>query len=509
MFGVVARVTQVATRLVTVPIVIAHLGLGGYGIWSIVMTIAAYMRFGSIGIKCAFQKYVAESMGGGDFETTNQLLSTGCAAMAVVSVVGVIPAAFYSTTLAKLSGVPPAFLHSAAWSITILGVILVFSNVGAVFEAIVMGGQRIDLARNFTTLFTVGEASAIVVLLHMGYGLIAMASVMAASETGFVICCYISSRKLLPQVRVSPSFITRTVCRELFRFAGSYQLVSVLEMLYLAILPVTILRSFGAESSGIYALTQRLVISVLLLPDALLLPVLSGGAMIYSSGSAEQMHRLVAKAFKATLALSLFPLGFLSAFGTVLVYAWTGQDNYSFQTALWIVCAAGLFQSYSGLCLVLYRASGKALADNLKQLLRIAVLLTIAWFARELGFYGVLGGLAVAEFAGMLFMFYVINQTFHFINVKAIVHDGIRIGATTVLVLALALLLDRLISAPPQVVGRWLALFRLAKVSLVCLFAIWPISVLTGSVTKTESKALMGAVLLRGIRSPQANPERV
>ena len=30
-FGVIARVAQVSTRLVTIPIVIAHLGLGGYG----------------------------------------------------------------------------------------------------------------------------------------------------------------------------------------------------------------------------------------------------------------------------------------------------------------------------------------------------------------------------------------------------------------------------------------------------------------------------------------------
>ena len=77
LFGVVARATQVATRLVTVPIVIFHLGLGGYGIWSIIMTTAAYMRFGSIGVKSAFQKYVAEATGNGDFETTNKLLSTG------------------------------------------------------------------------------------------------------------------------------------------------------------------------------------------------------------------------------------------------------------------------------------------------------------------------------------------------------------------------------------------------------------------------------------------------
>ena len=109
-FGVIARFAQVATRLVTIPIVIAHLGLGGYGIWAIIMTTAAYMRFGSVGIKSAFQKYVAEATGNGDFETANRLLSTGCAAMLVLSVAVLIPVAWFSTALARAAGVPPEFL---------------------------------------------------------------------------------------------------------------------------------------------------------------------------------------------------------------------------------------------------------------------------------------------------------------------------------------------------------------------------------------------------------------
>src|SRR5438045_1106294 len=84
-FGVISRVVQVTTRLVTIPAVISHLGLDGYGIWSIIMTTAAYMRFGSIGVKSAFQKYVAEATGNGDFDTASKLLSTGCAIMLLLS----------------------------------------------------------------------------------------------------------------------------------------------------------------------------------------------------------------------------------------------------------------------------------------------------------------------------------------------------------------------------------------------------------------------------------------
>ena len=49
-------------------------------------------------------------------------------------------------------------------------------NVGAVFEAIVMGGHRIDIARRFNVGFAIAEALLIVTLLHYGFGLLAMAT---------------------------------------------------------------------------------------------------------------------------------------------------------------------------------------------------------------------------------------------------------------------------------------------------------------------------------------------
>ncbi len=95
-FGVAASIVQVGTRFVMVPVVIYHLGIDGYGIWSIIMATARYMRFGSAGLKSAFQKYVAEATANGDFETANKLLSTGSISMLVLSLIGLIPVRCYS-----------------------------------------------------------------------------------------------------------------------------------------------------------------------------------------------------------------------------------------------------------------------------------------------------------------------------------------------------------------------------------------------------------------------------
>jgi len=505
-FGVVAKVAQVATRLVTVPVVIAHLGLGGYGIWSIIMTTAAYMRFGSIGIKSAFQKYVAEATGKGDFERANKLLSTGCAIMLVLSLAGLLPVAYFSREIATLAGVPSEFLSSSAHAFTMLAFIMVIANVGAVYEAIVMGGHRVDLARNFSTFFTVAEAVAIVIVLQFGAGLFAMASIMAASELAFIASCYIASKKVVPQIGVRPAHVCRSVVRELIRFGGSYQIVNILEVLYLSIVPITVLRIFGADASGIYALTTRLSGSAVMLPDALLLPILSGAAMVFASGSAEEMRTLIAKSFKVTLALGLFPLGFIAMFGPTIVLAWTGEVASSLQGAFWLVCAAALFQSFSMLGLVLYRASGKALLDNLRQVLRIGILLSIAVMAHRLGFFGVLGGLAAAELFGMGFMLFALTKAFKAFRIKSLSPDALKLTTAIAVVLGSALL-SSMLPIPTSGGPRVTAVIRLTLAAFVCLLTAWPAVVLTKSLSQRERSAIMSVFLpRRGSSEHQPRP---
>ena len=73
--------------------------------------------------------------------------------MLILSLVGLVPIVVSSRQVAKIAGVPLEFLPATAGAISLLGLIMVLSNVGAVYEAIVLGGHRIDLARQLTTFF--------------------------------------------------------------------------------------------------------------------------------------------------------------------------------------------------------------------------------------------------------------------------------------------------------------------------------------------------------------------
>ena len=288
--------------------------------------------------------------------------------------------------------------------------------------------------------------------------------------------------------------------RELFRFAGSYQLVNVLEVLYVSILPFAILRSFGAESAGVYAVATRVVTSATILQDSFLSPILSGGTTVYASGSAERMQRLLVKAFKVTLVLSLFPLGFIALFGTTITFAWTGKTDARFELAFWLVCAQAFFRSFSLLALVLYRVSGKAVLDNVRQVLRILLLLGIAAFATRLGFYGVLSGLALTEMVGMIFMLFALTSTFEKFRASALLPDVTKLTVAATLILGSGLIVSRFWMVSGMSGAREIAIFKLAGISIACLLVAWPMLRLTGSVDAQEGSALLTAVFHRDAR---------
>jgi O-antigen/teichoic acid export membrane protein len=235
------------------------------------------------------------------------------------------------------------------------------------------------------------------------------------------------------------------------------------------------------------------VTSALIAQDALVLPILSGGTMVFAAGSIEQLRRFLSKSFKVTLAAALFPLAFVAAFGTSLIFAWTGEADPRFRITLWLGALAGLLKAISLLQLILYRASGRALLDNIRQVLRIVVILTVAVLATRIGFAGVLAGIAVAELIGVVFMFFAMAATFHAFDAKTIMQDTLRISLAAAMIVGVGAVAGT-VPIPWSMTDRITALLKLAEVALGCLIAAWPILTFTKSITSAERRTVLALI---------------
>jgi len=258
-------------------------------------------------------------------------------------------------------------------------------------------------------------------------------------------------------------------------------------------LPLAILKTFGATPAGVYAVVTRVVTAATLFHEAFLPPILSGGSMVFASGDIDRMMVFLTKAFKATLALSLLPLGFVAAFGTTLAYAWTGETAPASPTVFVLICVRCVFSAFSLLALVLYRASGKTVLDNVRQVLRILIVAGVVFLAPKLGFYGVLAGMAIAELVGMLFMLFALSDTFHAFQTKLLLPDALRLTAAGTVIIGVGIIASYL-PFPGDFAGHTLAVITLAKVICACLLVSWPALIAFGAITRAEGAAIVSAV---------------
>ncbi len=494
LFGVGGQLFHVLARIIVVPVMIRHLGLDGYGIWAVLMTIAGYMTLGGVGIKSAFQKYVAEATGTGDYDRASRLLSTGTAAVFCLSVVVLVPLAIFAHPLAVAVGVPKNFLYAATRGIQYLAVTAIIANLTQTFQSILNGAHRIDLREKLNVVIEVFNTAAIIGLLYAGFGLLAMCVIYCLYQTVSGALWFFYSRRILPEVRLSPSLVTRTVVRELIRFAASYQLVNMFELLYAAVLPIAILKFFGANSAGVYALAARLVSFSTIVQGPYLQAILSGGSLVYVSGSVEQTNAFIVKSFKAMIVLSVLPLAFIALYGAKLAFVWTGKTNPLLEGAVCLLCAGGAFRALSSLFRVLYRVSGGAVMDNAQLLLGLTVALILWPFATKIGFYGLVGGVQmVGQFLGLIVMGVSLTYRYKGFHAISLAPTLLRFAIATAVMLG-ASAVALYFRSPWGFNPRVLDTIRLLTAGGIGLLVAVPALIFTGSVSRSEARTMLNTV---------------
>ena len=133
--------------------------------------------------------------------------------------------------------------------------------------------------------------------------------------------------------------------------------------------------------------------------------------------------------------------------------------------------------------------------DNIREALRILILLSVVMFARRLGFYEVLAGLALADMLGMFFMIHAVAKTFHVFRPAALLWDAFKVSAATTGIILVGVAVSYV---PIPITGsRLTAAFHAATVFTACIVALWPALLLSKFITSAERKTLLSLLFPR------------
>ncbi len=223
----VGLVVMAACTAVLTPVMIHHLGAVDYGVWVLAGSVLDYYGLLDIGMRAAMFRYVGMFRGSSVREEVDRTFSSALFIVIVTAVVICalsVGLACYLPRVMTLRGTSPQVL---SWLLLLLG-----SSVGITFPmrmlaTYISAHGRWDLFNAAGIASTLTRGVAIVVVLEMGYGLLAVAI------TTLVVAILSLGQHILfvriadSRVYVSKNLISGKRIRELFGFSVKSLLVSV------------------------------------------------------------------------------------------------------------------------------------------------------------------------------------------------------------------------------------------------------------------------------------------
>jgi O-antigen/teichoic acid export membrane protein len=223
-FGLV--VLAASTALLT-PVMVHHLGAVNYGVWILASSVLDYYGLLDLGMRSAMFRYVSLFRGGSQREEVDRTFSS---ALLLVSVTAVL-IALLSVLVAYIL---PRFIHVQGttprvfgWLLFLLGTSVAVMFPTRMLATYISAHNRWDLYNAAGIANTVTRAIAIVVILKLGYGILALAIVTVVvaflSLGQHVVFLFTAD----PRVRVKLHLVGFGRIRELFGFSMRSLLVSL------------------------------------------------------------------------------------------------------------------------------------------------------------------------------------------------------------------------------------------------------------------------------------------
>mgnify|MGYP003382305607 CR=1 FL=1 len=326
--SLVGRVISIGGTLITIPLVLNHLGPERYGLWMTLSVIFVFLRLADGGVTIGLIALVSRADGVGDFARIRALFASAfaitIAVAALLAALAVLVRFVDWHWLLKISDPALQADAAAATVIIILSMALGFPS-GVVRQGrtgLQQGAEANlwDLAGSLITF--VGQVAVV----YLKLGLIALAAVTAFTpvivNTVMSVVFFVGKgRDLLPRAKSA----SRPVARALFVSGSMFMALTLVQALSLQIDTVLIARLIGVTQVADYSIVQKLMSQPQLLITMYLIPQFAA----YSEALTRGDHDWIVRQFKRTVLiatlLSVAACGLLAFAASPLLKLWIGS----------------------------------------------------------------------------------------------------------------------------------------------------------------------------------------
>jgi O-antigen/teichoic acid export membrane protein len=325
--SVVVRLASAAAGLLLFPFIAAQVGLSDYGLWLLVGSSVGFFLIWDLGMNVTTQRAVAERHALGDMVGLNELCSTSLGFFACL---GAVITFLYVGAMALLwphLDVPAAdhrlFLEMVVWAA--LSTFLLGFPLG-VFNSVLLGIQRADVANAILLFQTVLRVLVIGVLLVQGLSILAIVITEALLGIGGGICAWIACRRFLPELRLSISALRLRLLRELAPFSVQVFALSASALVIFQIDSFVIGAFLPVALVTVYAAGFRIYFLLRQLTYAFVNPLAPFAARHARRQEENALQRVFVQGTRLSNLVTLFLTVPAIVLAEPLLVAWAGED---------------------------------------------------------------------------------------------------------------------------------------------------------------------------------------
>ncbi len=396
-FGALSRIWLIVVGLLLTPLILSHLGDERFALWAIFWSVTAYIMLMDLGLGVSLVRQVAQALEQRDDTRINQAVVSVLVFTLLVALAVWLLIWLASLWLLPVAGVDDGLQQDIAVLVAWGPLIFLLIASLRVFDAVLRGVQRFDLILAATLATSVVNVLGIVVVLHLGWGVLGLLWATVASYGFQLLALYGFSRKALPQLSTCHHYFNLRLLQSMLPLGARIQMAKIAELasyqtdkLLLAWLtPLSFVTYYDLGSKiaammrdGVYTFTTAIF------------PVAS---QIQASGDHEKLWFLYARGSKYLLMISLPALALLLLTAPMMIGAWLGhvspmvhQAAVILAVAYWVIVSMAMAFSV-----------GTAL-DWSKPIMHGAILQTLtnislsALLIAQIGFMGALWGTLAA-----------------------------------------------------------------------------------------------------------------
>jgi O-antigen/teichoic acid export membrane protein len=330
---------RIASRLVLTPIILAKLGWAGYGAWTLVFSLSAYVQMTNASFGLAYTKFTAECVRHRRFDELSHIIGSGMTAVGSISLLGLGAAWAFGEPILRWLEVPEALVGDTALALVIvLAVLVLRMTLGCTLE--ILGGlQRLDLTQRLNALSVLVEFVVTVPLLLWAPdpwgGLIGLAVGHATGQVVINFAAYSMVRARLPEVRITPLAISRDGIRKVMGVGGRFQLLWAVNTVVMQGVKFLISKLVGVEAVAVYDLADKLMALGKTASEAVIAPLMPAFASLRAGGERAKERILFLKGSKADALMGGASFAFLALLTPAILLLWTGTPGEQIDQAAW------------------------------------------------------------------------------------------------------------------------------------------------------------------------------